>query len=44
MKVIDLEGAALDWAVTKCEGYDSEVTGPEWGLWRWATDWGQGDG
>ena len=42
MKVINLEGAALDWAVTKCEGYDSEVTSPEWGSWRWATDWGQG--
>jgi hypothetical protein len=42
MKVNQLEGAALDWAVTKAEGFDVEVTGPEWGLWGWATDWGQG--
>ena len=42
MKVSELTGAALDWAVTKAEGFDSEVTGPEWGLWGWATDWGQG--
>ena len=42
MKVIDLEGAALDWAVTKCEGFDHEVTSSEWGMWKWATDWGQG--
>lgn len=42
MKVNQLEGAALDWAVTKAEGFDAEVTGPEWGLWGWATDWGQG--
>jgi len=42
MKVNQLEGAALDWAVTKAEGFDAEVTGPEWGLWHWATDWGQG--
>ena len=42
MKVSELTGAALDWAVTKAEGFDSEVTSPEWGLWRWATDWGQG--
>ena len=42
MKVSELTGAALDWAVTKAEGFDSEVTGPEWGSWGWATDWGQG--
>ena len=42
MKVSELTGAALDWAVTKAEGFDSEVTGPDWGSWGWATDWGQG--
>jgi len=42
MKVSELTGVALDWAVTKTEGFDSEVEGPEWGLWGWATDWGQG--
>ena len=42
MKVNQLEGAALDWAVTKAEGFDSEVDGPVWGMWKWATDWGQG--
>lgn len=43
MKTSELSGAALDWAVTKCEGYshDIEPTG-EWGLWGWATAWGQG--
>ena len=42
MKTSELTGAALDWAVTKCEGYDHEVTSSEWGLWGWATDWAQG--
>jgi hypothetical protein len=28
--------------VTKCEGYDHEVTSIEWGMWGWATDWAQG--
>jgi hypothetical protein len=42
MKTSELTGAALDWAVTKCEGYDHEVTSSEWGMWGWATDWAQG--
>jgi hypothetical protein len=42
MKTSELTGAALDWAVTKCEGFDHEVTSGEWGLWGWATDWAQG--
>ena len=42
MKTSDLTGAALDWAVTKCEGFDHKVTSNEWGLWGWATDWAQG--
>lgn len=43
MKTSELQGGALDWAVTKCEGYDHEVTpGSVWGMWGWATDWAQG--
>jgi hypothetical protein len=43
MKTSELTNAALDWAVTKCEGYDHEVTaGDAWGMWGWATDWAQG--
>jgi hypothetical protein len=42
MKTSELTGAALDWAVTKCEGFDHEVTSSEWGMWGWATDWAQG--
>ena len=43
MKTSELTGIALDWAVTKCEGYDHEITpGSEWGMWGWATDWVQG--
>ncbi len=43
MKTSELTGVALDWAVTKCEGYDHEVTeGDTWGMWGWATDWSQG--
>ena len=42
MKTDELNGAALDWAVTKAEGFDHEVTSPEWGMWGWATDWAQG--
>ena len=42
IKTNDLKDLALDWAVTKCEGYDHEVTSSEWGMWGWATDWAQG--
>ena len=42
IKTSELEDLALDWAVTKCEGYDHEVTSSEWGVWGWATDWAQG--
>jgi hypothetical protein len=42
MKTSELTGAALDWAVTKAEGFDHEVTSSEWGMWGWATDWAQG--
>lgn len=41
MNVNDLEGDALDWAVTKAEGYDWAVwnDGNEWGSHGWATSW-----
>ena len=45
MNTSELTGAALDWAVTKCEGYDSSVDGDlgnVWGMWGWATSWAQG--
>ena len=42
MKTSELKDKALDWAVTKCEGYDHKVTSSEWGAWGWATDWSQG--
>jgi hypothetical protein len=42
IKTNDLKDKALDWVVTKCEGYDHEVTSSEWGMWGWATDWAQG--
>ena len=42
IKTEELTGAALDWAVTKCEGYDHAVTSSNWGSWGWATNWEQG--
>jgi hypothetical protein len=42
MRTSELTGAALDWAVTKAEGFDHAVTSNEWGMWGWATDWAQG--
>jgi pimeloyl-ACP methyl ester carboxylesterase len=42
IKVSDATPLQLDWLVTKCEGYDHEVTSSEWGMWGWATDWAQG--
>jgi hypothetical protein len=38
MKVSDMEGAALNWAVAKCEG--AVYHGPAWT--KPSTDWGQG--
>ena len=38
MRTSDLSGAALDWAVAKCEGV-------QWARWNrdgWSTDWAQG--
>ena len=43
MKTSELSGAALDWAVTKCEGFNADLReGGKWGRWGWDTDWGQG--
>jgi hypothetical protein len=43
IKTSELNGAALDWAVTKAEGFGHNLhRGNEWGIWGWATDWGQG--
>ena len=42
MKTSELTGVALDWAITKAQGLDHEVTSNEWGMWGWATDWAQG--
>jgi len=33
LRTSELTGAALDWAVTKAEGFDHEVTSSEWGMW-----------
>jgi len=38
IKTMDLTGAALDWAVAKCEG--SAYHGPAWT--KYSTDWSQG--
>ena len=52
VKVIDLEGAALDWAVATCEGYysiaiDTDIDGTKrvnyGGMYpEYSTDWAQG--
>jgi hypothetical protein len=40
MKVIELQGAALDWAVAKCEVGDAAEQAGEW--WTPSTNWAQG--
>lgn len=47
MKTYELTGAALDWAVAKCEGRewesaDSFIAYHEPGEMNYSTDWGQG--
>jgi hypothetical protein len=39
IKTQDLEGAALDWAVAKCEGYEDDCISDEW---KYSTNWAQG--
>lgn len=50
MKTAELTGAALDWAVAKCEGADAETLDPiTWihtaypsGVYNYSTNWSQG--
>jgi len=39
MKTSELQGAALDRAVAKCKGYESDCISDEW---KYSTDWAQG--
>jgi Protein of unknown function (DUF2591) len=40
MKTSELQGAALDWAVAKCE--DKQGKGLDWAPPAYSTDWAQG--
>jgi hypothetical protein len=50
MKTSELTGAALDWAVAKCEGFDPETLNTKtgvvyslrYGVYTPSTDWAQG--
>jgi hypothetical protein len=48
MRTAELIGPALDWAVAKCEGVDTHVSGDGQDIWHggelWqpSTDWAQG--
>jgi hypothetical protein len=50
MKTSELSGAALDWAVAKCEGFDPETLNTKtgvvyslrYGVYTPSTDWAQG--
>jgi hypothetical protein len=50
MKTNELTGAALDWAVAKCEGFDPETLNTKtgvvyslrYGVYRPSSDWAQG--
>ena len=43
IKTSELAGAALDWAVAKCEGIqDSEFVRTHMDAWPYSTDWSQG--
>jgi hypothetical protein len=50
MKTSELTGAALDWAVTKCEGFDPETLNTKtgivyslrYGVYTPSTNWAQG--
>ena len=43
IKTSELAGAALDWAVAKCEGIqDSEFVRTHMDAWLYSTDWSQG--
>jgi hypothetical protein len=42
LKVCELTGAALDWAVAQCEGVDRLFEAYEVGRHHYSTDWAQG--
>ena len=42
VKTSELTGAALDWAVAKCEGTEHLFAGHEVGRLHYSTDWAQG--
>lgn len=42
MKTSELTGAALDWAVAKCEGTEHLFAGHEVGRLHYTTNWAQG--
>ena len=42
MKTAELTGAALDWAVAKCEGRKNNDFGWWWDNYKPSTDWAQG--
>ena len=45
VKTSDLTGAALDWAVAKCIGFEGWIPERDWKLWRpekYSTNWAQG--
>jgi hypothetical protein len=42
IKTAELTGAALDWAVAKCEGVDRLFEAYEVGRHHYSTDWAQG--
>lgn len=42
MKTSELTGAALDWAVAKCEGVDGLFEAYEVGRHHYSTNWAQG--
>jgi hypothetical protein len=42
MKTNELTGAALDWAVAKCEGVEALFDAYEVGRHHYSTDWAQG--
>ena len=39
MKTSELQGAALDWAVAKADGYEDDCISDEW---KYSTNWSQG--
>lgn len=42
IKTNELQGAALDWSVARCEGVEHLFSGHEVGRLHYSTDWSQG--